>query len=236
MGEGRYSISQVVEKTKIKSHTIRYWEDELELTINRNNMGHRYYSNEDIQLFLKIKELKDLGYQLKAIKMLLPDIHKLEDLDTSSILQLKDELNMKVMEQVVSDVSNAYSKSNSNSASGGNSVEAGEAIATVSKEDKRNLAKTSKGPGKMLQFQDIMRRIVLEAVKENNAEISETITENVTDSVIKEMDYLFRVKEDREEERFKKLDETIRGVQKSRQEVAATTTTKKKKNRLFRKS
>lgn len=236
MGEGRYSISQVVEKTKIKSHTIRYWEDELELTINRNNMGHRYYSNEDIQLFLKIKELKDLGYQLKAIKMLLPDIHKLEDWDTSSILELKDELNMKVMEQVVNEVSNAYSKSNSNSASGGISVEAGEAVATVSKEDKRNLAKTSKGPEKMLQFQDIMRRIVLEAVQENNAEISETITENVTDSVIKEMDYLFRVKEDREEERFKKLDETIRGVQKSRQEVAATTTTKKKKNRLFRKS
>ena len=79
MGDSMYIISQVVEKTSIKPHTIRHWEDELHLTINRNNMGHRCYSEENIELLLKIKQLKDLGYQLKAIKLLLPDIKKLDE-------------------------------------------------------------------------------------------------------------------------------------------------------------
>ena len=32
-------------------------------------MGHRYYTDENIKEFLKIKELKEKGYQLKAIRM-----------------------------------------------------------------------------------------------------------------------------------------------------------------------
>ena len=230
MGEGRYVISQVVEKTNIKPHTIRYWEEELELTIDRNNMGHRYYSDENIQLFLKIKELKELGYQLKAIKMLLAETKNLDDLDEQSILRLKDELNMKAMAQVVANNTHTYNKGNATP--GGNQMEQRDELAPLSKEEKQDIVKSSAGTQeKMAQFQDILRRIVLDAMKENNAEISDTITESVTDSVVKEMDYLFRVKEDREEERFKKLDETIRGVQ-----VAVTTTPKKKRKRLFRKS
>ena len=50
---------------------VRYWEEELDLTIPRNEMGHRYYTRENIQEFQKIKELKEKGYQLKAIRMIL---------------------------------------------------------------------------------------------------------------------------------------------------------------------
>ena len=47
------------------------WEEELELTVPRNEMGHRYYTKENIEQFMKIKEWKEQGYQLKAIKLLI---------------------------------------------------------------------------------------------------------------------------------------------------------------------
>jgi DNA-binding transcriptional MerR regulator len=50
---------------------LRYWEDELALDIPRNEMGHRYYTKENIQQFQRIKELKEQGYQLKSIRMIL---------------------------------------------------------------------------------------------------------------------------------------------------------------------
>ena len=37
-------------------------------------MGHRHYTEEDIQLFSCIKELKEQGLLLKEIKQLLPDM------------------------------------------------------------------------------------------------------------------------------------------------------------------
>ena len=56
--ETRYTVRQTVEMTGVKSYVLRYWEEELELQIHRNELGHRYYTGYDIQLFLNIKELK----------------------------------------------------------------------------------------------------------------------------------------------------------------------------------
>lgn len=58
--------------TGVKSYVLRYWEEELDLRIGRNELGHRYYTPFDIQLFLKINELKNRGLQLKAIRTLIP--------------------------------------------------------------------------------------------------------------------------------------------------------------------
>ena len=43
-------------------------EEELDLPIGRTEMGHRHYTEEDIQLFSCIKELKEQGLLLKEIK------------------------------------------------------------------------------------------------------------------------------------------------------------------------
>ena len=59
--ETRYTVRQAVEMTGVKSYVLRYWEEELELQIHRNELGHRYYTGYDIQLFLNIKELKKRG-------------------------------------------------------------------------------------------------------------------------------------------------------------------------------
>ncbi len=71
MDKLRYMISDAAGLVNVEAHVLRYWEEELELEIPRNEMGHRYYTKENIQQFLKIKELKEQGYQLKAIRMVI---------------------------------------------------------------------------------------------------------------------------------------------------------------------
>ena len=59
MGEVRYMISEAAKRVNLETHVLRHWEEELELDINRTEMGHRYYTEDDIRLLNCIKELKE---------------------------------------------------------------------------------------------------------------------------------------------------------------------------------
>lgn len=74
MGDVHYMISETSKRVGVESHVLRYWEEELELPIGRTEMGHRHYTEDDIQLFSCIKELKEQGLLLKEIKSFLPDM------------------------------------------------------------------------------------------------------------------------------------------------------------------
>ena len=71
MGEVHYMISEAAKRVNVETHVLRYWEEELSLSIGRTEMGHRYYTEDDIQLFCCIKELKEQGIQLKELKGLI---------------------------------------------------------------------------------------------------------------------------------------------------------------------
>ena len=66
-------ISDAAKEVQVESHVLRYWEEELELPIRRNEQGHRYYTDEDVACFKQIKIMKERGLQLKAIKLILKD-------------------------------------------------------------------------------------------------------------------------------------------------------------------
>ena len=86
MGNVHYMISEAAKQVNVEAHVLRYWEEELSLVIGRTEMGHRYYTKEDIQLFCCIKELKEQGLQLKELKSLIPDM-----IQTKSRIKLKKE-------------------------------------------------------------------------------------------------------------------------------------------------
>lgn len=86
MENARYMISDAANIVNVESHVLRYWEEELELAIPRNEMGHRYYTEENIAQFQKIKEWKEQGYQLKAIRMMIHNIP-----GNHSVVQMKPE-------------------------------------------------------------------------------------------------------------------------------------------------
>lgn len=192
MSGTRYMISDASKKLDIEPHVLRYWEDELDLNIPRNELGHRYYREDDIKLLEDIKDLKNKGFQLKAIKMIIFNV--------SETKVNKNEGQHINQNQIINKTSSKYNIEN-------NSTD------------------------KITQFKLLMREMFEDVLKENNY----LITESLSEQIIKQMNYLFRVKEENEEERYKKLDETIRGFQKMRQEVAVTKKSKKIRN-IFKKN
>ncbi len=184
-------ISDASKMVDVESHVLRYWEEELMVEIPRNEMGHRYYTDFHIELMKKVKELKDSGFQLKAIKMLIPELYSNPEADVNTLEIMKEELNT-VQE------------------------------AAPVRSDEPLSAGEHTGTTKMEQFENIIGNIVTRALKENNNELGREVSETVSDNVIKEIDYMMRLQDEREEERFKKFDEVLRNYQTSRKQVAAT--------------
>lgn len=174
MGEVRYMISEAAKRVNVETHVLRYWEDELELPIGRTEMGHRYYTEENLQLFRCIKELKEQGMFLKDLKDLIPDM-----------LRLK----------------------------------ARKAELTVAKPEVVETAEETPDY-RMEKLQSLLSSILQDIMAENNKVLETNVTKNVSEQVVKELDYLLREKERHEEERFRKLDLYIRQQQNHRKEVA----------------
>ena len=57
--EKTYLISDAAKRVQVESHVLRYWEEELKLPIKRNEMGHRYYTEDDIRRFQEVRDLKE---------------------------------------------------------------------------------------------------------------------------------------------------------------------------------
>ena len=74
MSETRYIISDAAKMIDVEPHVLRYWEEELGMDIPRNEMGHRYYTDREVKIFSAVRDLKNKGFQLKAIKMVLSAI------------------------------------------------------------------------------------------------------------------------------------------------------------------
>jgi DNA-binding transcriptional MerR regulator len=216
--EVRYMISEAAKRVDVESHVLRYWQRELALPISRNEMDQRYYKESDIELLKKVKHLKDQGFQLKAIKMILSNLNSPDSPDFDTQGQDMENREDKVIELFRKD------KLLEN--------EEGTSLITDGEGHEIKEEETSK----MGQFQAIMNHIVLSALKENNSVLSEEISTNVTGGVIKEVSYLMRLQEEKEEERFKKFDMTLREYQKSRMLAAATTDKNKKKSKFFKKN
>ena len=61
MSDKRYIISDASKMLDVESHVLRYWEEELEIKIPRNEMGHRYYTENHINLLRNVRDLKIRG-------------------------------------------------------------------------------------------------------------------------------------------------------------------------------
>ncbi|MCI5602194.1 MAG: MerR family transcriptional regulator [Lachnospiraceae bacterium] len=276
MEERRYIISDASKLIEVESHVLRYWEEELGIDIPRNEMGHRYYTDYYIELFKRVKELKDGGFQLKAIKMLIPELTNMNTRGNEGVEGLREELFNRLTDygEVAADDSgeNAFAENdgklnntnnafmensgnvnNTNNAfteNGGNANNTNNAtvndndktdnstlsnvkdkeevynngehkseLMTTDNESQGNISERTNN-GKLEQFQSIISEVVSNALKENTGMLGKEVSEIVSDNVIKEMDYLMHIREKQEEERFKKLDETIRSCQLHRKESA----------------
>ena len=63
-----YSVTEAAKELGVEAHALRYWEEELGLTIERNAQGRRIYTRENIKMFQDIMTWKEQGMQLKNIR------------------------------------------------------------------------------------------------------------------------------------------------------------------------
>ena len=181
MKEPYYTIKEASAKVGVESHVLRYWEEELKMDIHRNEMGHRYYTEHDIELLCMVRKLKDKGMQLKAIR--------------AYIEKRQEQMN--------------------NNGS------------TIENEEKKELVPVNTGRGimsnaeKLEQFQRIMNRILSNAIQENNELIGRCAGEHAASAVATQIQGMTKEQEERAEERYRKLDQTLREIQLARKEAAA---------------
>lgn len=221
MKENKYTISEAAKLLSVENHVLRYWEEELELKIPRNELGHRYYREEEIQLLHCIKELKNKGFQLKAVKEVLPDLEAKKLIDVHKLLATQEELeNQELQERQ----NNEKEKEPAKSCKVVALHKTEESQAVVEKEDK------------MQQFEDIMGRIVGKALREQAENLGDAMGNHLCNKMLREVDELMVEQEEREEARYKRLDEAIRNVQKARQEIAVSKDGGRKKSLFFRKN
>ncbi len=264
-------ISDAAKEVKVESHVLRYWEEELHLPIKRNELGHRYYTEEDVERFKQIKSMKERGLQLKAIKMILKDgkldVLSTEETGTNGAMRLnqaggedqaagmnvggqttgfarqqadmpeegfaqselsKTERTRREMAAAMqsggrmpqpgrgtgqgqqSGVGKKYRETRATEASGGLAID------IISTKEKEPTVQESR-EDKSRRLQWLLQQLIRQTLQENNVELCREIR----DSVVKELDYQFRMQEEREEtrdrmmeqrqeEHFKRMDELIR--------------------------
>lgn len=214
-------IKDAAKNLGVESHVLRYWEEELGLEIKRNSMGHRYYDHRDIKMFKEVKDLRDRGFSLKDIK---DGIEKQRG-------KLKEEQGEDNKKNEAENLPQTLEKH----------VEVDKYIKHDDKEKNLDKSETQKAERKNVdqdndegvdqfkivdfktaQLQNIMNKIVANALKENKDIITTSIKSELTTDVMRQFDTVMREKEEKEEERYRRLDETIRLLQKSNEEVAAT--------------
>ena len=218
-----YYISEAAKKVQVENHVLRYWEEELQLPIKRNEMGHRYYTDQDVKQLQEIKMLKEQGLQLKAIRMILFKTGENQDSDIVTENDRRD----KLMEMVKDRVEEKTKEKEEMLMTGTHKY-----VVALSKDTK---APSEIGQGqidmnqaddnmeknqKAARLQYLLQHMITEAVKSANRELC---TE-VKDSILKELDYQFRMQEERdeqhwkqEEEHYRKIDEMIRERRKPRE-------------------
>lgn len=278
MKESILSISEAARQLHVETHVLRYWEDELDIPVPRNEMGHRLYGAHEMKLFHTVRELKQYGFQLRAIKWLLHSVKAGGELDMERLISMRDEINQKAeylneeqkegMDPLAEFMEESLQKRPSVNEGNGNIRH----LQVVSKNKSLNRIRTDKEEipetkhngitkERMQQFQYIMLNIMGEAFQENNEKIvtevksallkqlsdtfakalgnqiveqmngkmansiseqvavnlEQTLGDHISDDisirVIKEMNYIARMQEEKEEEHYKKLDETLRLVQ-----------------------
>lgn len=194
--EKNYLISDAAKQVQVETHVLRYWEEELGLPIKRNELGHRFYTDEDIETFKEVRDLKERGLQLKAIRTLLSREGKrggiLAEKESEDRIQVPKKDGME------------------------------RHVVMVSKGEFLPLQEESR-EAKSLRLQQLLQQMIAEAVRSNNRDVCEEIKESVIKELDYQFRLQDEREDEREEARisrqeahYRQIDELLRTRSKKR--------------------
>lgn len=253
-----YQISEASRLLAVEAHVLRYWEEELGMIIPRNEMGHRYYTEEHLRIFSQIKDLKERGYQLRAIRAILSGEEPPEPLITEIPLKKEqreqndeprsEHLDSPGQASVIQPGQNntpvKIPRTSPGSRPEPDSVPASDPLPPVEIPSPGSApqpevqpwspdqgpvpadesVKEDSADSRMDQFQAVMTHIVAQAMLCNNPGLAKDISRRVEEDILLELRRMMDTSESRQEERFRKLDESMRAIQqgnRARYEAAA---------------
>lgn len=173
MEKVRYMISDAAAAVDVETHVLRYWEDELGLDVPRNELGHRYYTRDNIKQFLRIKELKEKGYQLRAIRDMLHSDAPSEPLNPPNPAAMEKSVQpvnyTNITNQTVKQEMSGYNPAYHDELPGYN-----------------HTYRSRTADERMDEFRELMSNIVGRAIALNNEELSQQISTDVQERILKE--------------------------------------------------
>jgi len=99
-----YNVSEVAKEVGIANTTLYSWEKALGITVKRKPDQSRYYTDEDIQVYKKIKEYRDKRFSLESIKQALERNNKFLQMEEEALSCLPvEQLTGNELEEVVRD-------------------------------------------------------------------------------------------------------------------------------------
>jgi hypothetical protein len=163
-----------------------------------------------MRLLRAVKDLKEQGFQLKAIKKLLPDLDALKDMDPKVVCQLREELNRQVLQ------------------------ERNYELSRISSGVSANYKHRESSMDRLHQFEVMMSQMIRGTMEEMSRESEKRICDQVNVKLQKEMNYLLLQKEELHERQMLLLQEILSQIKKEENEqsmpleAAATLENKKK--------
>ena len=182
-----YQVSEAAEVLETEVYTLRYWENQLGLEVPRNAAGHRYYEEAQLVMFRNVKRLKEAGFGLRQIKAMGERMAAVAALSDEKLQELRYRLSSMEAEQ-------------------SEEQEIGNEMIAVQEERSDGVRLLQEGMTKWLG----------ELLVKNNEHLSQQIEDGVSERMARELRFLFRQQEEREEERYRRLDRTIREYQQAR--------------------
>lgn len=199
-----YLINEVAKEVHVESHVLRYWEEELGIPITRNRQGHRIYTQEDISRFIRIKNLKDQGLQLKAVRLVLNQLQDDEDgqeymkqdnpFAQKQLTKISKNGEMKVIH--IKEMKSLDKHDNHMQTERKN-----DAKSEITIRRKDELQEEQSQHEKLARMQYLLQKLIADAVRSNNQALVDELSSQMRENICKEMDYQFRLLEEHEEER-----------------------------------
>lgn len=200
MQKEEYLIHEVAEEMQLEPHVLRYWEEELNLEVNRNERGHRIYTKDDVEKLTYIKFLKEQGLKLKAIKTWMNEEKNGVEHINQKVIPIQLGYEERKKENSMIEIKERKP-----------TLKEKQEIATKMKENQNNQEEINE---KIYKMQLIMQKIFSNIIIENNNNLIQEITDNVKNSVTKEFDYQMRVFLDEEDKREeKRMEENMKLVE-----------------------
>ena len=201
-----YQVSEAAEALETEVYTLRYWENQLGLEVPRNASGHRYYEEPQILMFRNVKRLKEAGFGLRQIKAMGERMGAVAALTDEKLQELRSRIVSLEAEQeevfCKKDVAGQTEK---------------EEFTLCVSEPKECIAESAEErPDGIRLLQEGMTKWLGEVLQKNNEHLTQKIEDGVSERMARELRFLFRQQEEREEERYRRLDRTIREYQQAR--------------------